>query len=65
MNFASPINARCSQGGHAQSRMADPAHPGQGRIVFISTGVTRHGMIGASAYAAAKAGLEGLVAVLK
>jgi NAD(P)-dependent dehydrogenase (short-subunit alcohol dehydrogenase family) len=38
---------------------------GQGRIVFISTGVTRHGMAGASAYAAAKAGLEGLVAALK
>jgi NAD(P)-dependent dehydrogenase (short-subunit alcohol dehydrogenase family) len=35
---------------------------GQGRIVFISSGVTRHGMTGASAYAAAKAGLEGLVA---
>jgi NAD(P)-dependent dehydrogenase (short-subunit alcohol dehydrogenase family) len=38
---------------------------GQGRIVFISTGVTRHGMPGASAYAAAKSGLEGLVAALK
>jgi NAD(P)-dependent dehydrogenase (short-subunit alcohol dehydrogenase family) len=37
----------------------------QGRIVFISSGVTRHGMTGASAYAAAKAGLEGLVAALK
>jgi NAD(P)-dependent dehydrogenase (short-subunit alcohol dehydrogenase family) len=36
-----------------------------GRIVFISTGVTRHGMPGATAYAAAKAGLEGLVAALK
>lgn len=38
---------------------------GRGRIVFISTGVTRDGMPGASAYAAAKAGLEGLVAALK
>jgi NAD(P)-dependent dehydrogenase (short-subunit alcohol dehydrogenase family) len=38
---------------------------GSGRIVFVSTGVTRHGMPGASAYAAAKAGLEGLVAALK
>ncbi len=38
---------------------------GQGRVVLISTGVTRHGMRGASAYATAKAGLEGLVAALK
>jgi len=38
---------------------------GQGRIVLISTGVTRHGMRGASAYATAKAGLEGLAAALK
>jgi 3-oxoacyl-[acyl-carrier protein] reductase len=36
-----------------------------GRIVLVSTGVTRHGMPGATAYAAAKAGLEGLVAALK
>lgn len=38
---------------------------GQGRVVLISTGVTRHGRRGASAYAAAKAGLEGLAAALK
>lgn len=38
---------------------------GQGRIVLISTGVTRHGMRGATAYATAKAGLEGLASALK
>jgi NAD(P)-dependent dehydrogenase (short-subunit alcohol dehydrogenase family) len=38
---------------------------GTGRIVLISTGVTRHGMPGATAYASAKAALEGLVAALK
>lgn len=38
---------------------------GHGRIVLISTGVTRQGMSGASAYATAKAGLEGLAAALK
>lgn len=38
---------------------------GQGRVVLISTGLTRHGMSGATAYTAAKAGLEGLVAALK
>ena len=38
---------------------------GQGRVVLISTGVTRHGMRGASAYATSKAGLEGLAAALK
>lgn len=38
---------------------------GQGRVVLISTGVTRHGMRGATAYATAKAGLEGLAAALK
>jgi NAD(P)-dependent dehydrogenase (short-subunit alcohol dehydrogenase family) len=42
--------------------LAASAH---GRIVLISAGVTRHGMAGSSAYAAAKAGLEGLVAALK
>jgi NAD(P)-dependent dehydrogenase (short-subunit alcohol dehydrogenase family) len=36
----------------------------QGRAVLISTGVTGHGMPGARAYVAAKAGLDGLVAVL-
>lgn len=38
---------------------------GQGRVVLISTGVTRQGMRGASAYATAKSGLEGLVSALK
>ncbi len=41
------------------------AASGQGRIVLVSTGVTRQGMAGASAYAGAKAGLEGLAAALK
>jgi NAD(P)-dependent dehydrogenase (short-subunit alcohol dehydrogenase family) len=36
-----------------------------GRVVLVSTGVTRHGMAGASAYATAKAGLEGLASALK
>jgi len=37
----------------------------QGRVVLISTGVTRHGMRGATAYATAKSALEGLAAALK
>jgi NAD(P)-dependent dehydrogenase (short-subunit alcohol dehydrogenase family) len=37
----------------------------KGRVVLVSTGVTRHGMAGSSAYAAAKAGLEGLASALK
>lgn len=41
------------------------ARSASGRIVLVSTGVTRHGMAGASAYAGAKAGLEGLAAALK
>lgn len=45
--------------------MASAQRLGQGRIVLISTVVTRHRMRGASAYAAAKAGLEGLAAALK
>lgn len=36
-----------------------------GRIVLISSGVSRDGRAGASAYATAKAGLDGLVAALK
>ena len=36
-----------------------------GRIVLLSSGVSRHGMAGATAYATAKAGLDGLVAALK
>lgn len=38
---------------------------GAGRIVLISSGVSREGMAGASAYAAAKAALDGLAAALK
>jgi NAD(P)-dependent dehydrogenase (short-subunit alcohol dehydrogenase family) len=41
------------------------AASGTGRIVLVSTGVTRTGMVGSSAYAAAKAGLEGLASALK
>lgn len=55
------------EGTAATVRAAWPAlcASGQGRVVLISTGVTRQGMRGASAYAAAKAGLEGLAAALK
>jgi 3-oxoacyl-[acyl-carrier protein] reductase len=38
---------------------------GGGRIVLLSSGVTRHGFAGATAYATAKAGLEGLMVALK
>jgi NAD(P)-dependent dehydrogenase (short-subunit alcohol dehydrogenase family) len=41
------------------------AASGTGRIVLVSTGVTRTGMAGSSPYAAAKAGLEGLASALK
>jgi NAD(P)-dependent dehydrogenase (short-subunit alcohol dehydrogenase family) len=41
------------------------AASGTGRVVLVSTGVSRHGMAGASAYATAKAGLEGLTSALK
>lgn len=55
------------EGTAATVRAAWPAisRSGHGRVVLVSTGVTRHGMRGASAYATAKAGLEGLVAALK
>lgn len=36
-----------------------------GRIVLLSSGVSREGFAGATAYATAKAGLDGLVAALK
>jgi NAD(P)-dependent dehydrogenase (short-subunit alcohol dehydrogenase family) len=36
-----------------------------GRVVLISSGVSRHGFAGATAYATAKAGLDGLMAALK
>jgi 3-oxoacyl-[acyl-carrier protein] reductase len=38
---------------------------GAGRVVLVSSGVSRHGFAGATAYATAKAGLDGLVAALK
>ena len=38
---------------------------GAGRIVLVSSGVSREGMAGASAYATAKAALDGLAAALK
>jgi NAD(P)-dependent dehydrogenase (short-subunit alcohol dehydrogenase family) len=38
---------------------------GGGRIVLLSSGVSRHGFAGATAYATAKAGLEGLMVALK
>jgi NAD(P)-dependent dehydrogenase (short-subunit alcohol dehydrogenase family) len=41
------------------------AASGMGRVVLVSTGVTRTGMAGSSAYATAKAGLEGLASALK
>ena len=45
--------------------MAGARRLGHGRIILVSTGVTRTGMAGASAYATAKAGLEGLASALK
>jgi len=55
------------EGTAAAVRAAWPllAQSGHGRIVLISTGVTRQGRAGATAYAAAKASLEGLMATLK
>src|SRR3954468_19026107 len=41
------------------------AESGSGRIVLVSSGVSRHGRAGATAYATAKAGLDGLMAALK
>jgi 3-oxoacyl-[acyl-carrier protein] reductase len=41
-------------------RAAEP-----GRVVLVSSGVSRHGFAGATAYAAAKGGLDGLMAALK
>jgi NAD(P)-dependent dehydrogenase (short-subunit alcohol dehydrogenase family) len=41
------------------------ARSGAGRVVLISSGVARGGLAGASAYTAAKAGVEGLAATLK
>jgi 3-oxoacyl-[acyl-carrier protein] reductase len=37
----------------------------RGRIVLMSSGVSRHGFAGATAYATAKAGLDGLMTALK
>jgi NAD(P)-dependent dehydrogenase (short-subunit alcohol dehydrogenase family) len=41
------------------------AASGTGRVVLVSTGVTRTGMAGSNAYATAKAALEGLASALK
>jgi 3-oxoacyl-[acyl-carrier protein] reductase len=59
---------RANLEGTAQTvRAAWPAlaASGTGRIVLISTGVTRTGRAGSTAYATAKAGLEGLASALK
>lgn len=41
------------------------ARSSAGRIVLISSGVSRHGIAGATAYSTAKAGLDGLLASLQ
>jgi NAD(P)-dependent dehydrogenase (short-subunit alcohol dehydrogenase family) len=41
------------------------ARSSAGRMVLISSGVSRHGMAGATAYSTAKGGLDGLLASLK
>ena len=55
------------EGTAATARAALPylSRSSAGRVVLISSGVSRHGMAGATAYAAAKAGLDGLIAALK
>jgi NAD(P)-dependent dehydrogenase (short-subunit alcohol dehydrogenase family) len=45
--------------------MGHLARSSAGRVVLISSGLSRAGMAGATSYAAAKAGLDGLVAALK
>jgi NAD(P)-dependent dehydrogenase (short-subunit alcohol dehydrogenase family) len=55
------------QGTAATVRAALPhlARSSSGRIVLISSGVSRHGIAGATAYSTAKGALDGLVASLK
>jgi NAD(P)-dependent dehydrogenase (short-subunit alcohol dehydrogenase family) len=48
-----------------QAALPDLERSGTGRIVLISSGVARDGRSGATAYASAKAALDGLVAALK
>lgn len=45
--------------------MGHLARSSAGRVVLISSGLSRAGMAGATSYAAAEAGLDGLVAALK
>jgi 3-oxoacyl-[acyl-carrier protein] reductase len=55
------------EGTVATARAALPhlAQSTQGRLVLISSGVSRHGMAGATAYSTAKGALDGLLASLK
>jgi NAD(P)-dependent dehydrogenase (short-subunit alcohol dehydrogenase family) len=55
------------EGTVAATRTALPhlARSGRGRIVLISSGVSRHGRAGATAYSTAKGALDGLLASLK
>jgi 3-oxoacyl-[acyl-carrier protein] reductase len=55
------------EGTAATARAALPhlARSEAGRLVFVSSGVSRDGRAGATVYATAKAGLDGLVAALK
>jgi 3-oxoacyl-[acyl-carrier protein] reductase len=48
-----------------RSAMGHLTRSSAGRVVLISSGLSRAGMAGASAYASAKAGLDGLMAALK
>lgn len=48
-----------------RASMPHLAESDAGRIVLISSGVSRHGMPGATAYATAKSGLDGFMAALK
>jgi 3-oxoacyl-[acyl-carrier protein] reductase len=55
------------EGTAATVRAAWPhlAAAGAGRVVLVSSGVSRDGMVGATAYSTAKAALDGLMASLK
>jgi 3-oxoacyl-[acyl-carrier protein] reductase len=48
-----------------RSAMVHLTRSSSGRVVMISSGLSRAGMVGATAYATAKARLDGLVAALK
>jgi NAD(P)-dependent dehydrogenase (short-subunit alcohol dehydrogenase family) len=49
----------------ARAALPHLARSTAGRLVLLSSGVSRHGFAGATAYAAAKAALDGLLASLK